>query len=273
VRLANDPILDLPDLLLDRLLSMEGKLSSKDISPIPIDPMRSNLTLLPKFKQFFKAHWRLLLWLLVISALQGVSLVLGDVGLQILDTNFEPHTWVRPGELPAIPSITVWHYIQQRPQAISESLGRSVIQLFSFQIIPVMIYVGLSHDRKERRWWALFLWAWPLVIPYGAVFSAIKLDREAVAAHRNRFPHLLLILAIVLVIIALLPLALVGFFLLMSIPLAIADGGGLLIGDMTLDGPMLTHGTYYLAVVGYFELFWLGVSLGDAFPQWRKAQG
>jgi hypothetical protein len=234
--------------------------------------MRSNPALLPKFKQFFKAHWRLLLWLVVISALQGVSLALGEMGLQILDTNFEPHTWVRPGQLPAIPSITIWHYIQQNPQTIIESWGRSVIQLFSFQIIPVMIYIGLSRDRKERRWWALFLWAWPLVIPYGAVFSAIKLDREAVAAHRNRFPHLMLILAMIaLVIFAFFPLMVASFFLLFAITLAIADGVGLLTGYMLLDGPLLTHGMYYLSVVGYFELFWLGVSLGDAFPRWRKS--
>jgi hypothetical protein len=234
--------------------------------------MRSISTIAPKFQQFFKTYWLLLLWLLVISAMQGVSVALGDVGLQILDTDFEPHTWVRPGKLPQIPSITIWHYIQQHPQTISESLGRSVIQLFIVQLIPVMVYIGLSHDRKWRRRWALLLWAWPLVIPYGAIFSAIKLDREAVADRQNRFPHLMLLLAMIaLVIFAFLPLALAGFFLLMSIPLAIADGGGLLTGDMTLDGPMLTHGTYYLAVVGYFELFWLGVSLGDASPQWRKS--
>jgi hypothetical protein len=233
--------------------------------------MRSISAIAPKFKKLLKVYWLLLLALLAISALQGVSLALGDVGLQILDTDFEPHTWVRPGKLPQIPSITIWHYIQQHPQTISESLGRSVIQLFIVQLIPVMVYIGLSHDRKWRRRWALLIWAWPLVIPYGAVCSAIKLDREAVADRPNRFPHLLLVLAIALVIFALLPLALAGFFLLCSIPLAIADGVGLLTGNMTLDGPMVTHSMYFLSVVGYFELYWLGVCVGDAFQQWRKS--
>jgi hypothetical protein len=234
--------------------------------------MRSISAIAPKFKKLLKVYWLLLLALLAISALQGVSLALGDVGLQILDTDFEPHTWVRPGKLPQIPSITIWHYIQQHPQTISESLGRSVIQLFIVQLIPVMVYIGLSHDRKWRRRWALLLWAWPLVIPYGAIFSAIKLDREAVADRQNRFPHLMLLLAMIaLVIFALLPLALAGFFLLMSIPLAIADGVGLLTGNMTLDGPMVTHSTYVLSVVGYFELYWLGVCLAEVCQQRRKS--
>jgi hypothetical protein len=229
----------------------------------------------PTFIRFLNRHGLLLCAVVGLSLMQGTILLLSDLGLQIFATDFEPDTWAIPGKLPVIPSSTVWHYIHQHQWAAAELWGGHVLRLFGIQLFPVSVYMGLSHDRTWRLRLAFMLWSWPLLIVCGPLFGAFQRYR-----HRSARPdakplpdRVLILAALGFALLTVLPMAAASVCLLVSIPFAIASGISVLTGDFALDGPTLNHGLYFLAVVGSFELFWLGVCAGDAFWQWRQSVG
>jgi hypothetical protein len=228
----------------------------------------------PTFIRFLNRHGLLLCAVVGLSLMQGTILLLSDLGLQIFATDFEPDTWAIPGKLPVIPSSTVWHYIHQHQWAAAELWGGHVLRLFGIQLFPVSVYMGLSHDRTWRLRLAFMLWSWPLLIVCGPFFGALKCYRHRSNPDANPLSYLILTLAALgFAIFAAGPMTVAELCLLISIPFAIASGISVLTGDFGLDGPTLNHGLYFLAVVGSFELFWLGICAGDAFRQWRQSVG
>ncbi len=237
--------------------------------------MRSIAAIVPKFKKLLKAHWILLAALLFIASMQSIMMLLTELGNQIMATRFEQSQWVHPDDrvlVQEIPSSVFWHYIQQHHTPLSLRFVHWVGQMLSFQLPLVMVYIGLGRWQKWQSYFTLMLWAWPIATP----FVGFAIYRRQTPTWQKFLRYLGIGIGFIgLGIFAFAPHVMLQFigqllaFLLAAIWFLI---GGvvfgliyiftILTGSIGMSGEIEREGlSYGMAVLGYFELFWLGLFL------------
>jgi hypothetical protein len=237
--------------------------------------MRANPALLPKFKRFCKTHWMLFTALLCVVSMQSLMMLLTEIGESIMTTGFEQSQWVHPVDrvlVQEIPSSVFWHYIQQEHGSLSRRFAYWVGKMLSVQFPLVLSYIGLGRWRKWQQSFALMLWAWPIATPFVGftiyrhqtptrqkflVYLSITINCLGISCFALATDTTLQVIGQVLTF-----LVAAIWFMLCGTIYALIHAPFVLSGRMGMVGEADREGlSYGLAVIGYFELFWIGLWL------------
>jgi hypothetical protein len=216
--------------------------------------------------------------------MQSIMLLLSEIGSQIMATGFEESQWVyhRTGLfVETIPTAVFWHYIQRHYGQIGLGFSRWLGLLLGFQLPLVVMYLSLARWRKRQRYFTLMLWAWPIATP----FVGFAIYRCQTPARQQFLRYLGIGIGFVgLGVFAVAPQGMVqwiGYFLAFLLAAIVFIMSGMvcaltyiftvLSGQIGMSGEMEREGlSYGLAVLGYFELFWVGLFLRQNFRRVKQ---
>jgi hypothetical protein len=175
-----------------------------------------------------------------------------------------------------LPSAIVWSYIDQHKAAIIGLWLGKLLTLLVFQLPLVALYVGLGRRRRWQNNLALLLWAWPIVTPLSLwnIYRALSPQQRQILRAIGIglgfmgilvfafFPHQV-INAIPLALSYLVGLPLLGtWFACAGVFMAGIQTFSLLSGNLGFSGEWEREGlSYFVALLGYFELLWFGLWL------------
>jgi hypothetical protein len=165
--------------------------------------------------QWICEHSYLLFGILVISFIQAIILTYGDLGEQVIATNYE--------QLPGVEvtRLFIFNHLKELGfvKLLSEIASKSIL-LFLVQCIPALIYARFQSI-DSKRIVALTIWLLPALITLPTL--------------KNTAVYLIS------------PLLSVGFFT-----------------DLVSDSNAMedfSEGIFTIAAIGWFNLFWLGVTI------------